>query len=53
MKFHKGLLLLGIMLIALGTILYYRELSSAPTELNQTNVTPWEESPGWVYHGTT
>ena len=46
MKFHKGLLLLGIILITLGTFLYYQEISPAQTELNQTKVMPWEEPPG-------
>lgn len=52
MKPHLGLLLLGILLIALGGFLYYRELKGLETSLiitgNQTTSIPWEESPGKV-----
>ncbi len=46
MKFHKGLLLLGILLIGLGTSLYYREISSTRGGTSETYVMPWEEPPG-------
>ncbi len=52
MKPHLGLLLLGVLLVGMGGLLYFREVKEVeiPVVLtgNQTSTMPWSESPGKI-----